>query len=148
MLIIFYIHLKITIMKKLEDFSYIVPCYSSYEGSHGCNVKYRVIPSLSLRSTDFIKSIPALRHSSGCSSIETIGSTRFFDIVKHSVYDYFGSAYDFEFTDLVKTLYDFPVNFDYFELRFLNHDDIRQFDVVITPFCYVDDDALPNDVQL
>lgn len=131
-------------MKKLEDYSYVVPCYSSYEGSSGCKVKYRVIPSLSLRSTDYFKSIPSLRYSIECSSIEFIGSKIFFDIVKHSVYDFFGSAYDFEFTDLVKILYNFPVHFDYFELRFLNHDDIRQFDVIITPYSYVDDQSLED----
>lgn len=133
-------------MKKyLENFSYVIPLYSSYE-PQSSKLKYHVIPSLSMRDTDKVKLLPVPSFIMSTKNIARTGSLTLFEVLNAVLVDTFTGSHDFTYGHLVQTLLNFSYPFDNLEFRFITHDDIRQFDVIITPLTYVDDQSL-DDVE-
>lgn len=132
--------------KKLEKFSYCIRCWQILTKFDGSKRKYDVIPSLSLRDTSILDSLPSISQSFCCDDFSTNGST-LLQTLKFLLSDTFEGCYEFEYSDLTTFLLDnIPFPFDYFDFRFVNHDDLKSFDVVITPYSFVDDKSL-DDVE-
>lgn len=132
--------------KKLEKFSFCIRCWQILTKFDGSIRKYDVMPSLSLRDTSILDNIPSISQSFCCDDFSLNGSSTLLQILKFLLSNTFEGSYDFEYSDLTKVLLDnIPFPFDYFEFRFVNHDDLKSFDVVITPYTFVDDQSLDDE---
>lgn len=125
--------------KKFEKFSYCIRLWQILTKFDGSKRKYDVVPSLSLRDTSILDTLPSISQTFCCDDFSFKGSFTLLQTLKFLLSDTFEGCYDFEFSDLTIQLLDnIPFPFNYFDFRFVNHDDLKSFDVVITPYSFVD----------